>query len=564
LACGTSYLLGVQARDAAGNVSGRATLTAATADCSVSVSDSTAPTVPTGLRASTATATQLSLTWTASTDNVAVAGYHASLKGAAAGNTTTTSYSYAGLTCGTSYTLGVSAYDAAGNTSAVSSMAASTSPCAATPPANSTVPSVSGTAQVGQSLATTNGTWSGTAPLTYTYQWQSCDSAGANCTTIASATAGTLTLTSAQQGHTVRSRVSAANGAGSANAVSVQTLAVQASPPPPPPPPPPPTGGLSGLRVSSNHLVNAAGTVVRLHGVNYSGPEFACIQGWGIFDGPSDAASVKAIASWHSNIVHLGLNEDCILGINGVPAAYAGTNYMNAIVAYVNLLHANGLYAEVSLMWAAPGTQQALDHPVILDQDHAPAALQAIANAFKNDPNTIIGLQSEPHSISWACWLNGGSSCSVGYTALGMQGALNAIRATGAKNPVTASGINYANDLSQWLANKPNDPLGQLVAEAHVYGGNGCASTSCFNTNYAPVAAQVPMIFGETGETYDDSSCGSTNISTFLNWADAHGVGYEAWVWDTWGNCGSLISNYNGTAANAFATWVQTHYAALP
>ena len=128
--------------------------------------------------------------------------------------------------------------------------------------------------------------------------------------------------------------------------------------------------------------------------MNYSGTEYACIQGWGIFDGPSDAAMINAIASWHANVVHIGLNEDCILGINGVPSQYAGANYMNAITGFVNRLHARGLYAEVSLMWAAPGTQQALDHPPILDQDHSPAAWTAIANAFKrsdDDPRAAVG-----------------------------------------------------------------------------------------------------------------------------------------------------------------------------
>ena len=357
----------------------------------------------------------------------------------------------------------------------------------------------------------------------------------------------------ADQGHTVRSQVTASNSAGSAAASSAQTAAVQ----------PASTGGpLNGLRVSGNQLVDRAGSVIHLHGVNFAGTEYACIQGWGIFDGPTDDASVKAIASWHSNVVHIGLNEDCVLGINGVKAAYSGANYMNPIVAYVNLLHANGLYAEVSLMWAAPGSQQALDHPAILDQDHSPAAWQAIANAFKGDPNTFFGLQSEPHDISWACWLNGGSSCSVGYAALGMQGALNAIRGTGATNAVTASGIDWANNLSQWLANKPNDPLGQIFAETHVYGGNACSSTACLNTNDAPVAAQVPVVFGETGESFDGSSCAASNIQTFLTWADAHGVGYEAWVWDTWGNCQALISNTNGTPANTYAHYVHDHYLA--
>src|SRR5207248_2063959 len=217
------------------------------------------------------------------------------------------------------------------------------------------------------------------------------------------------------------------------------------------------------------------------------------------FDDASDDAMVAAVASWHSNVLHIGLNEDCILDINGVDSQYAGANYMNAIVAFVNRLHAHGLYAEVSLMWAAPGTQQALDHPPILDADHAPAALAAIANAFKNDPKTFIGLQSEPHAISWACWKNGGSSCSVGYTALGMQGALNAVRGTGATNVVTASGIDYANNLTQWLAYEPSDSAGQLMAETHVYGGNTCYTPSCLTSQDGAVVAAVPVVFGEYG-----------------------------------------------------------------
>ena len=311
-----------------------------------------------------------------------------------------------------------------------------------------------------------------------------------------------------------------------------------------------------------NQLLDGNNNVVHLRGVNYSGTEFACIQGWGIFDGPSDDAMINALASWHVNVVHMGLNEDCILGINGVNPAYAGANYMNAITGFVNRLHAHGLYAEISLMWAAPGSQQALDHPPILDADHAPAALQAMGNAFKTDPKTFFGLQSEPHDISWACWKNGGSSCSVGYTALGMQGALNALRSTGAANPATASGIDYANNLSQWLTYRPTDSAGQLMAETHVYGGNTCYTPSCLDSQDGAVVQNVPVVFGEYGETYDASSCATTNTAAMLTWADLHGVGYEAWTWDTWGNCLSLISDFNGTPANAYGTYVRTHYLA--
>jgi hypothetical protein len=67
----------------------------------------------------------------------------------------------------------------------------------------------------------------------------------------------------------------------------------------------------AGLHVVGNRIVDGAGHTVRFHGVNRSGTEYACIQGWGIFDGPDDAASVGAIAAWHVNIVRIPINEDC-------------------------------------------------------------------------------------------------------------------------------------------------------------------------------------------------------------------------------------------------------------
>ena len=426
-------------------------------------------------------------------------------------------------------------------------------------PRNLKAPRVAGQARVGRAFSASRGRWV-RHPARYRFSWRRCNAHGKHCRAIGGAHRRTYRLVARDAGSRLRVVVTASNRYGSTPASSRATGVVAAAQgsPPPPPPPPPPAG--SGLHVSGNQLLDGNGNVVHLHGVNYSGTEYACIQGFGVFDGPSDDAMVAALTTWHVNVVHIGLNEDCILAINGVNPAYSGSNYMNAIVAFVNRLHAHEIYAEVSLMWAAPGSQQALDHPPILDADHAPAALAAIANAFKNDHDTFFGLQSEPHAISWACWKNGGSSCSVGYTALGMQGALDAIRSTGATNPVTASGIDYANNLTQWLANRPSDPLGQLMAEAHIYGGNSCYTPSCLDSQVAPVAQSVPVVFGELGETYDASSCGTTNTANTLNWATTHGVGYEAWTWDTWGNCLSLIGDFNGTPANAYGSYVRSYY----
>jgi endoglucanase len=67
---------------------------------------------------------------------------------------------------------------------------------------------------------------------------------------------------------------------------------------------------------------------------------------------------VSAIRSWNANIVRIGLNEDCVLAVNGVPSAYAVANYMNAIKAFVDRLHARGMFAEVSLMWPRPAPRR--------------------------------------------------------------------------------------------------------------------------------------------------------------------------------------------------------------
>ena len=76
LSCGASYVIGVDAYDAAGNRSGRSTITATTSACPAPgpapPGDTTPPSVPSGLTVSGATASTISLGWTASTDNTGV------------------------------------------------------------------------------------------------------------------------------------------------------------------------------------------------------------------------------------------------------------------------------------------------------------------------------------------------------------------------------------------------------------------------------------------------------------------------------------------------------------
>jgi hypothetical protein len=95
------------------------------------------------------------------------------------------------------------------------------------PPVNTALPTISGTAQSGQTLTAGPGSWT-ESPTAYGYQWQRCDAAGANCSSISLATTQSYTVVAADVGSTLRVAVTATNAAGpSAAASSAQTAVVQ-------------------------------------------------------------------------------------------------------------------------------------------------------------------------------------------------------------------------------------------------------------------------------------------------------------------------------------------------
>jgi GH25 family lysozyme M1 (1,4-beta-N-acetylmuramidase) len=93
-------------------------------------------------------------------------------------------------------------------------------------PLLSTPPTIVGAPVAGQKLAAVPGLWEGGKPLTFTYQWRTCDAAGADCTVIPSATGETYRPATTDVGHALKVVVTAASEAGKATAVTVPTAAV--------------------------------------------------------------------------------------------------------------------------------------------------------------------------------------------------------------------------------------------------------------------------------------------------------------------------------------------------
>jgi endoglucanase len=327
-----------------------------------------------------------------------------------------------------------------------------------------------------------------------------------------------------------------------------------------------------------------------LRGVNRMGMEYMCVQVGGIMDGPVDQASVNGMRSWRNvNAVRLPVNEHCWVGVGGNPR---GETYRQGVESYVNLLTSNGLYVIIDLQWSAPAGQLATTLQAMPNSSYSADFWRSVANRFKSNPMVLFDTFNEPvpnnnandstdtaAMRSWSCWRDGwaGGNCDSslglssgttlsGSQAIGQQTLVDAIRSTGAQNVIVVGGIQWANTLwsnssrNIWTY-RPYDPLGQLVASVHSYDGTWCPDTACFDREVAPVAANMPVIFGEFGH-----AGGATPVNALMNWADAHGVGYLAWTWSPSSGGFSqykLILSWDGTP-NSFGQVVRDHIQAVP
>ena len=321
-------------------------------------------------------------------------------------------------------------------------------------------------------------------------------------------------------------------------------------------------------------------------GVNWPSFEYACSDGYGYSNSASaqnvgpDAAGAALIASWHINTVRLPLNQDCWLGEDGLPKFGKTSGYRAAVRRWVSALHEAGLAVVLDLHWSGPAGVVS-DGQRAMPDDRSDDFWSSVARTFKKDRSVIFDVFNEPYSrydtngtlifdLTWNCWRNGGCAAprtgdrqaldGGTFTTIGLGALVDAIRATGAKQPIMLGGIDYASDLRAWLANRPEDK--GVVASFHNYGGHACHNQTCWDEVIAPIAAEAPVVTGEFGET----DC-QTSPESFMKWADQHGVGYLMWAWwvlpDSACSTLSVLADVRGTARAPNGTALKAHLAAL-
>ncbi|PTX97652.1 glycoside hydrolase family 5 [Verrucomicrobia bacterium LW23] len=249
------------------------------------------------------------------------------------------------------------------------------------------------------------------------------------------------------------------------------------------------------LRVVGNKVLDSDDKEVWLQGVNAGGLETL----------PHDMQVIKsvvvAIDEWKSNCVRLPINETFWYGKSPYQKD-GGKEYRDKIDQIVTLCGNRGAYLVLDLhRFRAP------------KQEHADFWKDA-ATHYKDNPVVLFDIFNEPYAISWEIWQKGGFVSTnktgvdesqfisaeerkklEGFESIGMQGLIDAVRSTGAKNIIIAGGIFWCNDLTGVLKGYALDDKGGngIMYSWHTYHWHPGWE------RIPPIAEKYPIFLGEVG-----------------------------------------------------------------
>lgn len=248
------------------------------------------------------------------------------------------------------------------------------------------------------------------------------------------------------------------------------------------------------LVVKGNRLVSKAkGVEVWLQGVAIASLEWSA-------GGDHILESVtNALTQWNANAVRLAVKSNFWFG-KGPWQKDKGVTYRALVDQVVRQCEQTGVWVVIDLHeYRAP------------EQKHADF-WRDVATRYANHPGVIFGLLNEPHDVTWEVWRNGGwvtdkpkSKAGVASenaepvkkgVSVGMQRLVDVVRKTGAKNVVSAGGLDWGYDLTgvlEGFALTDADGNG-VMYESHVYPWK-----REWQKMFLDAAAKHPILIGEVG-----------------------------------------------------------------
>jgi endoglucanase len=281
------------------------------------------------------------------------------------------------------------------------------------------------------------------------------------------------------------------------------------------------------LRTEGNRILDGNGNPVVFHGLTLYGLEAAP-------DPAIPDSEVAAAKEWGANFIRVPLGEQLWLSSS---CSY-DPSYESKVDAAVQSITSRGMVAMLDLHFntiTACGTGAP---QMMADAPNALTFWSQVGARYQNNPLVAFELYNEPHDISDAVWLDGGTVTTptgTTFQAAGMQQMYDAVRSTGAQNLVFVSGTHWAND---WPSTAPISGT-NVVYGVHAYTCPGLPPPNCAAaTPYDPSSILDPWV--TPGQSYPvmvtEFGWPAKNDGRYLNnvvsYANGQGWGWSVFAWD--------------------------------
>lgn len=300
---------------------------------------------------------------------------------------------------------------------------------------------------------------------------------------------------------------------------------------------------IDDVRVDGRTLVDGTGEPVRLQGVTQAGAQYACAQGWGIFDGAADQAAAVAMAEWGINAVRLPLNEHCWLGTQGFAAEFSGQNYQDGILSYVDILRDQGHAVVLSLDWSGTGSDAVDGQGMLPNAENSGRFWQSVAEKVDDRPGVLFELFASPETVEGACLSEG--CVSEGTVYLGFQPLIDTVRATGSQNPIILTAPAPGIDSSMISDMSFTDPSAQLIVGFKAVDGpdvgtnDACEGQRCWaDSADAASPDDGEGIYPALAISFATTDCSAAAYTASLDRLESLGVSVFVPGWNTWDACG--------------------------